>query len=132
MMHGCNANPWQAQAEWRIEGQQGVYRPVSKKSNRHTNKHENICLACCMGAPGEKWNVKQRWQEAKGGPKSEAGSEIALIQNSSNMAVVAGPGRQAPRAGGERVGRSRERKAKWWRRAVRSTASETLLFQSEG
>lgn len=103
-----------------------------KKSNRHTNQRENICLACCMGAPGEKWNVKQRWQEAKGGPKSEAGSEIAFIQNSSNMAVVAGPGRQAPRAGGERVGRSRERKAKWWRRAVRSTALETLLFQSEG
>lgn len=57
---------------------------------------------------------------------------IALIQNSSNKAVVAGPGRQVPKAGGERVGRSRERKAKWWRRAIRSTASETLLFQSGG
>lgn len=44
------------------EASKGCIGP-SQKSNRHTSKQENICLSCCMGALGEKWNVNRsdRW-----------------------------------------------------------------------
>lgn len=90
------------------------YRPVSKKAtDTLTNGKTSASLAA--------WGLQEK-SGNRGGRRPRVGQSlrlavrclwIALIQNSSNKAVVAGPGRQAPKAGGERVGRSRERKAKW-------------------
>lgn len=114
----------------------GLSQKKKKKHNRYTNKQENTCLACRTGTPGETWKVKQKWQEATGGPKSEAGSEMPLDCPHSEQLQHGGGGgtwKAGPESRRERVGRrSRERKAKWWRRAVRSTASESSCLRADG